>query len=84
VQSRGRSVNGSLTGTPIDSEDTLGFRVLQNVRADGRDIFFEKAADAFARMMQGKRVRVAHHHPDSPRAKRRSAPTYTMCFGFAA
>jgi len=28
----GRSIYGSLTGTPIDSEDTLAFSVLQNIR----------------------------------------------------
>jgi propanol-preferring alcohol dehydrogenase len=28
----GRSVHGSLTGTPIDSEDTLAFSVLENIR----------------------------------------------------
>jgi len=28
----GRSIYGSLTGTPIDSEDTLAFSVLENVR----------------------------------------------------
>jgi propanol-preferring alcohol dehydrogenase len=50
----GRSVNGSLTGTPIDSEDTLAFSVLQNVRPMIETFPFEKAADAFARMMQGK------------------------------
>ena len=34
----GRSVYGSLTGTPIDSEDTLAFSVLQNIRPMDRDI----------------------------------------------
>jgi len=28
----GRSISGSLTGTPIDSEDTLAFSVLENIR----------------------------------------------------
>src|SRR4029077_9326459 len=28
----GRSVYGSLTGAPIDSEDTLAFSVLENIR----------------------------------------------------
>src|SRR5260370_21080572 len=28
----GRSISGSLTGTPIDSEDTLAFYVLENIR----------------------------------------------------
>jgi propanol-preferring alcohol dehydrogenase len=50
----GRSVYGSLTGTPIDSEDTLAFSVLQNVRPMIETFPLEKAADAYARMMEGK------------------------------
>src|SRR6202166_4478077 len=50
----GRSVYGSLTGTPIDSEDTLAFSVLQNVRPMIETLPLEQAADAYARMMQGK------------------------------
>ncbi len=50
----GRSVHGSLTGTPIDSEDTLAFSVLQNVRPMIETFPLEKAADAYARMMEGK------------------------------
>lgn len=50
----GRSIYGSLTGTPIDSEDTLAFSVLQNIRPMIETFPLEKAADAYARMMEGK------------------------------
>src|SRR5262245_8385781 len=50
----GRSVHGSLTGTPIDSEDALRFSVLQNIRPMIETVPLEQAADAYARMMQGK------------------------------
>ena len=50
----GRSISGSLTGTPIDSEDTLAFSVLENIRPMIETVPLEQAADAFARMMQGK------------------------------
>ena len=50
----GRSVYGSLTGTPIDSEDTLAFSVLENIRPMIETVPLEQAADAYARMMQGK------------------------------
>ncbi len=50
----GRSIYGSLTGTPIDNEDTLAFSVLQNIRPMIETVPLEQAADAYARMMQGK------------------------------
>ena len=50
----GRSVHGSLTGTPIDSEDTLDFSVQENIRPMIETTPLEQAADAYARMMQGK------------------------------
>ena len=50
----GRSIYGSLTGTPIDSEDTLAFSVLQNIRPMIETFPLEKAADAYTRMMEGK------------------------------
>src|SRR5260370_920960 len=50
----GRSIHGSLTGTPIDSEDTLAFSVLENIRPMIETAPLEQAADAYARMMQGK------------------------------
>ena len=50
----GRSIYGALTGTPIDNEDTLAFSVLANIRPMIETVPFEHAADAYARMMQGK------------------------------
>jgi len=50
----GRSIYGSLTGTPIESEDTLAFSVLENIRPMIETLPLEKASDAYARMMQGK------------------------------
>ena len=50
----GRSIYGSLTGTPTDSEDTLAFSVLENIRPMIETFPLEQAADAYARMMQGK------------------------------
>ena len=50
----GRSIYGSLTGTPIDNEDTLAFSVLDNIRPMIETLPLEQAADAYARMMQGK------------------------------
>jgi propanol-preferring alcohol dehydrogenase len=49
----GRSVYGSLTGTPIDGEDTLAFSVLESIRPMIETAPLEQAADAYARMMQG-------------------------------
>src|ERR1700731_3475992 len=50
----GRSIYGSLTGTAIDSEDTLAFSVLENIRPMIETVPLEQAAEAYARMMQGK------------------------------
>jgi alcohol dehydrogenase, propanol-preferring len=50
----GRSIYGSLTGTPIDSEDTLAFSVLENIRPMIEALSLEQAAEAYARMIQGK------------------------------
>jgi D-arabinose 1-dehydrogenase-like Zn-dependent alcohol dehydrogenase len=50
----GRSIYGSLTGTPIDNEDTLAFSVLQNIRPMIETVPMEQAAEGYARMMQGK------------------------------
>jgi len=44
----GRSISGSLTGTPIDSEDTLAFSVLENIRPMIETLPLEQAADAYA------------------------------------
>jgi propanol-preferring alcohol dehydrogenase len=50
----GRSVYGSLTGTAIETEDALAFSVLESIRPMIETSPLEKAADAYARMMQGK------------------------------
>ena len=50
----GRSIYGSLTDTPTDSEDTLAFSVLENIRPMVETAPLEQAADAYAHMMQGK------------------------------
>jgi propanol-preferring alcohol dehydrogenase len=50
----GRSIYGSLTGTAIDTEDTLAFSVLENIRPMIETVPLEQAADAYARMVQGK------------------------------
>src|SRR2546428_2313670 len=50
----GRSTYGTLTGTPIDGEDTLAFSVRENIRPMIETFPLEEAADACARMMQGK------------------------------
>jgi propanol-preferring alcohol dehydrogenase len=50
----GRSIYGSLTGTPIDGEDTLTFSVLENIRPMIETFPLERAVDAYARMIEGK------------------------------
>jgi alcohol dehydrogenase len=50
----GRSIYGSLTGTPIEGEDTLAFSVLENIRPMIETVPLEQAADAYARMIEGK------------------------------
>jgi propanol-preferring alcohol dehydrogenase len=50
----GRSIYGALTGTAIDSEDTLAFSVLENIRPMVETAPLEQAADAYGRMMDGK------------------------------
>jgi len=49
----GRSIYGALTGTPIDNEETLAFSVQENIRPMIERLPLERAADAYARMMQG-------------------------------
>jgi D-arabinose 1-dehydrogenase-like Zn-dependent alcohol dehydrogenase len=50
----GRSIYGSLAGTAIDTEDALAFSVLENIRPMIETVPLDQAADAYARMMQGK------------------------------
>jgi D-arabinose 1-dehydrogenase-like Zn-dependent alcohol dehydrogenase len=48
-----RTIQGWLTGTPTDSEDTLRFSELTGVRPMIETYPLEKAAEAYARMMSG-------------------------------
>ena len=50
----GRSIYGSLSGTAIETEDALAFSVLENIRPMIEPVRLEQAADAYARMMEGK------------------------------
>ena len=49
-----RSIYGALTGTAVDNEDTLAFSVLQKIRPMVQTFPLERAAEAYASMMQGK------------------------------
>jgi alcohol dehydrogenase, propanol-preferring len=49
----GRSVEGSLTGTPSDNEENLAFSLLNEVRPMVETVPLEKAADAYQRMLSG-------------------------------
>ena len=48
-----RTIQGWASGTPIDSEDTLRFAELTGVRPMIETYPFEKAAEAYARMLSG-------------------------------
>ena len=50
----GRSIYGALTGTPIEAEDTLAFSVRENIHPMVETLPLEQAAEAYARMMEGK------------------------------
>jgi D-arabinose 1-dehydrogenase-like Zn-dependent alcohol dehydrogenase len=49
-----RTIQGWAAGTPADSEDTLRFAELSDVRPMIEKYPLERAADAYARMMSGK------------------------------
>src|SRR6266852_14464 len=49
-----RSIHGSLAGTAIDTEDALAFSDLENIRPMIEILPLDQAAEAYARMMQGK------------------------------
>jgi D-arabinose 1-dehydrogenase-like Zn-dependent alcohol dehydrogenase len=49
-----RTVSGALTGSAIDSEDTLSFSALQGIRAMTETFPLEKAAEAYKRMMNNE------------------------------
>ena len=50
----GRSVAGSLTGRAIETQDTLDFSVLTDVRPMIETLPLAKAEEAYKRMMDGK------------------------------
>jgi len=52
--SGGRTIQGWVAGTPVDSEDTLHFSELTGVRPMIETYPLEKAAEGYARMMSGK------------------------------
>jgi len=52
--SAGRSVVGSLTGRAIETQDTLDFSVLTDVRPMIETLPLAKAEEAYKRMMDGK------------------------------
>ena len=49
-----RAIEGSLTGTPLDSEDTLAFSVLEGIRPSIEKVPLEAAAHAYGRMMKNE------------------------------
>jgi D-arabinose 1-dehydrogenase-like Zn-dependent alcohol dehydrogenase len=49
-----RTIQGWASGTPVDAEDTLHFAELSGVRAMIETYPFEKAPEAYARMMSGQ------------------------------
>ena len=49
-----RAIQGYVSGTPTDSEDTLAFAELTGVRAMIETYPLEKAAEAYERMLSGK------------------------------
>jgi len=49
-----RSIEGSLTGSAIDGEETLAFSVLGNIRPMIETVPLEAAPEAYARMMRGE------------------------------
>jgi D-arabinose 1-dehydrogenase-like Zn-dependent alcohol dehydrogenase len=48
-----RTIQGWASGTPTDSEDTLGFAKLTGVRPMIETYPLDKTAEAYARMMSG-------------------------------
>ena len=50
----GRSIYGSLAGTPIETEDALAFSVLENIRPMIETVPLERTAEAYDRMIKGK------------------------------
>jgi D-arabinose 1-dehydrogenase-like Zn-dependent alcohol dehydrogenase len=49
-----RGIMGWPSGTSIDSEDTMAFSVLANIRPMIETVPLERAAEGYERMMSGK------------------------------
>jgi D-arabinose 1-dehydrogenase-like Zn-dependent alcohol dehydrogenase len=49
-----RTIEGALTGSPLDSEDTLAFSVLEGIRPMIETAPLEAAAEAYGRMMRNE------------------------------
>jgi propanol-preferring alcohol dehydrogenase len=49
----GKTIRGSLTGTPRENEENLAFSLAHDVRPMVEEVPLEKAADAYARMLSG-------------------------------
>lgn len=47
-------IQGWPSGTAIDSEETMAFSVLTNVRSMNEEFSLDKAAEAYERMISGK------------------------------
>ena len=47
-------IEGALTGSPIDNEDTLGFSLLKGIKPMIETFPLEKAEDGYRKMMNGK------------------------------
>jgi D-arabinose 1-dehydrogenase-like Zn-dependent alcohol dehydrogenase len=51
---RRRHIDGWVTGTPADAEDTLAFSSVQDVHSQNEVVGLTQAADGYARMASGK------------------------------
>ena len=49
-----RALEGALTGSPLDSEDTLAFSALAGIRPRIETVPLEAAAEAYGKMMRNE------------------------------
>jgi D-arabinose 1-dehydrogenase-like Zn-dependent alcohol dehydrogenase len=49
-----RAIEGALTGSPLDSEDTLAFSALEGIRPTIEMVPLEAAAEAYGKMMRSE------------------------------
>jgi D-arabinose 1-dehydrogenase-like Zn-dependent alcohol dehydrogenase len=49
-----RAIEGALTGSPLDSEDTLAFSALEGIRPTIETVPLEAAAEAYGKMMRNE------------------------------